>query len=516
MEDYEYLKSIFEGSDLAHGRTIIIGEREDGKLDTKSWLVHKPATDNDWKNHVEGKAGIGLSPITSKSEVKWGCIDIDEYKGKLDLSVLAKQFKEDGLPLVVARSKSGGAHLMLFVDSWLSASIMMMSLEGISAHLGFAKCEIFPKQAKISTEKGDGHCDYGNWLNLPYFNGIQHLRYILDDTGSAISSIKEAYEFVQTKKISKEQLANLKLESKTTLFNDGPPCLDRIFEADDQQFRNITLCNVAVYLKKKYNDDWKDKLDAYNAKFSTPLPSSEVEAIKRSYDKKDYNFQCSKSPLCNFCNSSLCRQKDYGVGQHNNLPNRRSLTKICSEPPVWLCDVQTDKGIKRISLETAELVNLNLFRLRCVEVTNTLPAMMKQAEWDEFVHAMMENLTEIPAPKELTPEGQLAEHLHDFFHKCRNQKEDKASFEDLLIGLAYKNVEGYHFRIKDLDKFLKKEKFIIKQNKLATFIKTTFSGQRSVKKISGRSTNCWTFNADQFEKEVSKLTTHDYEQSQPY
>lgn len=520
MEDYEYLKSIFEGSDLAHGRTIITGERDDGKLETKSWLEHKPAEDQDWKNHVEGKAGIGLSPITSASECKWGAIDVDEYKGKLDFPDIQKSLAsitgEQSTPLVLARSKSGGAHIFLFLDEWVAAHSIKSKLEEIASSLGFAKCEIFPKQAKISTAKGDGLCDYGNWLNLPYFDGIKHLRYFLNDKGEAVQSAEEAYNFVKSKRLSKKQLEEFKIQQATDLFSDGPPCLDRIFKSDDQSFRNITLCNVAVYLKKKYNDDWKEQLDVYNAKLSTPLPSNEVETIKRSYDKKDYTYQCGKAPLCNFCNPGLCRKQDFGVGQHSNLPNHRSLTKICTEPPIWLLDIEAEKGVKRISLETAELVNLNLFRLRCMEATNTLPSMMKQTAWDETVQSMMENLTEIPAPKELTPEGELAELLQDFLNKNRNTDEDKSSFEDILVGLVYKDLEGFHFRIKDLNKYLKKERFIIKQNKLASMVKTAFAGRRSVKKICGSSVNCWTFDADQFEEIVTELTTHDYEQDRPY
>jgi hypothetical protein len=520
VEDFEYLKATFEGSDIAHGRSIIVGKRDDGKLETKSWTEHRPIEDKDWIAHLEGKSGVGLSPITSQSKVKWGAIDVDEYKGKLDLSALVKDFNEAKLPLTVARSKSGGAHLFLFSEDWVPASLMIRALESISAYFGYAKCEIFPKQAIVTKQKGDGNCDYGNWLNLPYFGGINYLRYLHDDVGEAITCVKKLKIFVDSKRVTSEFLRDLKLTKKADeealLFKDGPPCLERIYKNQDQNYRNVTLCNVAVYLKKKFNSEWKTHLDAFNTKFATPLPSQEVEIIKKSYDKKDYKYQCSKSPLCDFCNSGICRTKEFGVGEHNSLPSRRSLTKILSEPPLWYVDIQTEKGTKRISLETEELVNLRLFRIRCMEATNTLPSLMKQEDWDEAVHDLMEHVTEISAPKELTPEGELAELLQDFVTTNRSHDLEKASYEDILRGLVYGDVEGIHFRLRDLKKFLTQERYVVKQNKLAAMLKTTFKGQRSVKKILGGSVNCWSLDNKDFNKIVEELTTPDYESEQPY
>jgi len=516
MEEFEYFKSIFEGSDLAHGRSVPIGEGQNGKIECKSWLEHRPLNDDDWKNHLKGLTGIGLSPINSESKVKWGAIDVDEYKGKLDLSKLVREFLTAKLPICVGRSKSGGAHLFLFTTTWVSASVVISTLDSISAYFGYAKCEIFPKQSIVTKIKDDGNCDFGNWLNLPYFDGINGLRYILDDAGEAITSIKDLHEFVESKRVDEAYLKSLEFKEKEELFADGPPCLDRIYKNQDQAYRNIILCNVAVYLKKKHNADWKDQLDVYNNKLSTPLPSQEVENIKRSYDKKDYKFQCNKSPLCDFCNSSKCRQQEFGVGEHNSLPSRRSLTKILSKPPLWFLDIETEKGARRISLETEELVSLRLFRIRCLEETNTLPSLMKQEVWDEVVHDLMEHLTEITAPKELTPEGELAELLQEFVLSHRNGDDDKATFEDILRGLVYKDLDGFHFRLKDLTKYLKNEKFQIKQNKLAALLKTSFSGQRSVKKICDRSVNCWFLNGKQFDEVIKELTTPDYEEDKPY
>ena len=45
----------------------------------------------------------------------------------------------------------------------------------ISSALGHGRCEIFPKQEQILVERGD----VGNFINLPYFDSEQTLRYAI-------------------------------------------------------------------------------------------------------------------------------------------------------------------------------------------------------------------------------------------------------------------------------------------------------------------------------------------------
>jgi hypothetical protein len=49
----------------------------------------------------------------------WGAIDIDQYP--LDHSEVLKRLSRLELPLVVCRSKSGGAHLYLFFKEFVEA-----------------------------------------------------------------------------------------------------------------------------------------------------------------------------------------------------------------------------------------------------------------------------------------------------------------------------------------------------------------------------------------------------------
>jgi len=160
-------KDIFEGLNSAYGQTILSNIYSDnGKQKTKSFTVKKPVTDELWENHLKGKdPGLGIVPINEDNKCKWGCIDVDEYS--FNHKKLIKILKQKNLPLIVFRSKSGGAHLFLFTKEPVEASLMRLKLKLIAAHLGYSSSEIFPKQEYILVDRGDT----GNFLNLPYHRG---------------------------------------------------------------------------------------------------------------------------------------------------------------------------------------------------------------------------------------------------------------------------------------------------------------------------------------------------------
>lgn len=130
---------------------------------------------------------MGIIPIRSDNTCFWGCIDIDQYP--LDHKKLIEKIKKNDLPLVVCRSKSGGAHCFLFVKEAIAAIDMQKYLKASAALLGEAGREIFPKQAEILVERGDT----GNFLNLPYFGSDETLRYAVKEDGSA-ATLEEFYD----------------------------------------------------------------------------------------------------------------------------------------------------------------------------------------------------------------------------------------------------------------------------------------------------------------------------------
>jgi hypothetical protein len=485
MTNAEQMMALFEGSDLAHGRSEMTQEvSKKGKHETKSWIEKRAVTLKDWEEHLAGKRGIGIPPLNSKNQVRWGAIDVDVYNG-LDLDALNTNIQMAGLPLVLCRSKSGGPHIFLFTEVWVPASEMIEKLDALAAFLGFATSEIFPKQAMIGQDSKNP--DFGSWINMPYFGGTQFFRYALDNANKAIQTVPEFVAYVRSKTLSLAQFSELRSPVSQDLLPDGPPCLNQLMAKGPTEFRNVILSNVAVYLKKRYDEAWQPELDKYNAMLPEPLGSSEVEAIKKSYDRKDYRFQCSKQPLCSFCDSSACKKAKFGIGGKDMMPSSRSLTMIDTNPPIWYLDVALADGKeRRISLSTEQLQNPRLFQRRCMEALQKMPPSMKMEEWEQVIAQLMQHCTVIEIPPEMSPEGQFTEMVWEFL----NNRATTDSYEDMLRGLPFKNEKGYHFRLKDLFSHVKNQRFDdLKKHEMTATLKSRLLGEKGYKVIKGTGVN---------------------------
>ena len=160
----ERFKEIFAGLQTAYGQTKVTEEfSENGKHEAKSFTIKKPVTDLLWQAHLNGdEPALGIVPIREDNKCKWGCIDIDTYP--FDHKAFIKKIRDKDIPMILFRSKSGGAHVFLFTKEFVAASLMRERLKKIAGILGYAKTEIFPKQDYIRADRGDT----GSFLNVPY------------------------------------------------------------------------------------------------------------------------------------------------------------------------------------------------------------------------------------------------------------------------------------------------------------------------------------------------------------
>ena len=66
-----------------------------------------------YAEHLAGKLGLGLVPVRRDGTCRFAAIDIDI--DSIDHPALLQKVLARKLPLTVCRSKSGGAHLYLFM-----------------------------------------------------------------------------------------------------------------------------------------------------------------------------------------------------------------------------------------------------------------------------------------------------------------------------------------------------------------------------------------------------------------
>ena len=91
---------------------------------------------------MSGKQDVKFVPIDENNACFRVAIDVDEYQ--LDLKGLAKKLVKHKLPLdALRRSKGDWAHICLFIDERVSASLLQRNYVNCLASVGFGQAEIF-------------------------------------------------------------------------------------------------------------------------------------------------------------------------------------------------------------------------------------------------------------------------------------------------------------------------------------------------------------------------------------
>jgi hypothetical protein len=180
---------LFAGLTRAHTRYVTTGRRDErNKLEGEYRTIRQPLTADIWEQHLAGTYHAGICPITDNGNCVFGAIDIDSYKD-FKIEELAKKSADLNLPLVVTRTKSGGAHCYLFCREPIPADVVRSKLMEMAEALGYSGVEVYPKQTRLA-----GANDFGNVLNLPYFDAAKTERYgVLDgEKLGALDYIKTA------------------------------------------------------------------------------------------------------------------------------------------------------------------------------------------------------------------------------------------------------------------------------------------------------------------------------------
>ena len=484
--------SIFDGLKLAYGTYKIEKQQANGKNTGKAAIIREPRDTALWEGHLSGKGrGIGIIPINEDNKCVWGCVDVDQYP--LDHKVLVEKIRKLKLPLVVCRSKSGGAHCFLFATEWVDAKDMQATLQQISAALGYGGSEIFPKQIKLNLDRDD----VGNFLNLPYYDAEDGLRYAIKDDGTS-ATIEEFFELYESYKQTPEQLTALQVGDPEEVLpmKDGPPCLQFLLKNKiSEGGRNNGLFNIGVYLRKAYPDSWESEILTYNLQYlEPPLPLSEVNIVAKQLEKKDYAYRCSDSPINAHCNKDLCQTRKHGIGAAIQGAAIANLRKYNSNPPVWFLDVNGEP----VELDTEALMSQAAFQKCCMEQLNFMPRSVSKPIWEGRIGALMSEMREnesaiIDVAEDASISGQFYDYLEEF---CAHMQKANDK-EEILLKRPWTDEETGTtlFRLKDFEAYLKRNKFFeYKTHKIAQRLRD-LGGQSRALRIKGRLVRVWEVSA---------------------
>lgn len=447
MNVLEKFKALFDGLDRVHGKYEIdhdLSSRQE-KVQGKAVTIKAPVTIDLFQKHVDGQQGLGIVPIRDDQKCVFGALDIDEYD--LDLVALNEEMINLGLPMVMCRTKSGGAHCYLFTSEPIRADILQKKLGEFAEALGFPKIEIFPKQKKLRSN------DIGNWINLPYFDAVsgEFDRFAYDAKNKPIMDIAKFVEYGEKMRIDLDELKAIKVEKKKMPFGDGPPCLQTLASRGfPEGTRNTGLFNMGVYARKKFGDDWEDEILAINYKYMEPsLGNQEVQTVIKTLSRKDYGYTCEQEPLCSVCHKEACFGRKYGIGGGDGGAEletmlgslRKSYStdmygeEIQDDMTVWFLDVD---GVE-LQLSTMDLFSQERFRTKCAERLRKLPIKVRPQRWDIILKDKIENAELVLFDAETGTYGHIVSALKEFVTRFGSAE----TRDEILTGKVWLDDEGY-------------------------------------------------------------------------
>lgn len=392
--------------------------RRNGNMSTES----EPVQPSDFERHLSGVQGLGLVPIMENSTAKWGAIDLDAHEDgrEIDLVALEAEVRKLDLPLMVCRSKSGGAHLYVFLTASIPAKELRSILRGWLVQLGLpASTEIFPKQDSLQPGQK------GNWINLCYFDGDEGVRYCVE----AGSRVKLAYfvELAESRRVDARTLTSKSLGRHS----EAPPCICKMLaDGVEQGSRNDCLFHFAVYARQAFPSTWEEEVDEFNRNvFPKSLRRAEVLKVKNSASGTGYKYKCNNEYIKTLCDSGVCVKRDFGIPKSEldgleryEMPDYGPLHRYDSDPIQWKLFI----GDRAVTVSSSELRRHGAVCDAALNQLGLPVPPMKDIKWFRIWSELAENAKVIESSPEMRESDSLLQHVRDFIQNANPQDPDTA------------------------------------------------------------------------------------------
>jgi len=478
------LKRNYGFCNISNGYT----DPDTGKLKFKSgdygWSG-KPITDADYKQHLDGTKSIGIQPCNDNNLARFGAIDIDpkNYK-ELDTKFFLDTIQEKELPLIPVRSKSGGLHLYLFTKELVKAKEIKDFLEQVLFLFKLPiSTEIFPKQTQLGSNT-DGDKINGNFINLPYFGDE---RRALDPSGNEMS-FELFLNCIELNKVTSEQLKEISgnLIQKVLMggaeeFKDGPPCLEILSKNKMTDGRDRFLYNYMVFGKKKYSDDWKNKVLQAGRnyfEFNQTWTDDFIQSKIKSWDKETKGHTCSDPLLAPVCVKSECVKRKFGIISDKKIdwPLMTNLIKVDFKPdPEYYFTVENKKGesVPVHAKDVNKIKDQKELRGLIMAQADVFPPPIKAMDFYAMINALLDTVDTVqPAPGTRPMEilkKLLKEHING---------PQATTHNSFLSGNVLKDTEYAYFVYDDFFNFLKENEWKKDSSRTSYMIEKMFEHEK--------------------------------------
>jgi hypothetical protein len=482
--------NLFDGYKSAYGTLSDLKEDEHGKINGRNTLYKKKLTSENYLKHLQGKVGLRLIPLKENNKVRYAAIDIDknqDYAIRDDLQSLEKKIKKLGLPLIPCSSKSGTFHLYCFAKEDVDAKIMLSKMNEWAGLLGYGTAEKFPKQISRLNES-----DTGTPLNLPYFDAENTDRYAYNK-GKKIT-LEEFIEYAEVSSVTQKELISFKYEELDENYSDAPPCIQMMASTGIKEgSRNNGLYAFAVYYKKKFPEDFENKIMEANYNVISPsLPYAEASSIIKSVNKKDFFYKCNEAPCASFCNKSECHKRKYGIGNADYSADSVVIDNITKhesgDEAIWIVECLG----KRVSMTSEELYNPKTAAMKIWTKTNKIMKPVKTETWISILNNLMKTLVTKEDPEEISEIGQFKQLFIDYFEDNFHGglPKEKISIFSRKVYHDEQN-QTIYFKIDKFCEYLSNKKFNKKMQDVWRWIHEEFKGESFVLKVKDEVQGKW-------------------------
>lgn len=392
----------------------------------------KSITDEDYQQHLDGKKSIGIQPCDDNGFARFGAIDIDPkiYKD-LDIKFYLDVIAEKELPLIPIKSKSNGLHLYVFTKDFVKAKQIKDFLEQVLFLFKLPiTTEIFPKQTKLGTNTDDQKIN-GNFINLPYFN--KNERVALDPSGAEMS-LELFLNCIEINKQTPEQLKEIsdniiknELTGGAEEFKDGPPCLEILSKEKMDDGRDRFLYNYMVFAKKKYPDNWKNKVLEAGRNyfvFDSTWTDDYISKKIKNWEKDTKGHTCHDPLLAPVCIKSECIKRNFGILSDKKIswPRLSNLIKVDFKPdPEYYFDVEKDDG-NTVSVHAKnknEIKDQQELRGLIMAQADELPPPIKPMDFYEIIKSLLTTQDTVQPAPGTTPIEILKKLLTGYIHSTQ-------------------------------------------------------------------------------------------------
>ena len=521
---------IFTGLKRDYGYADINSAYKDpstGKLKLKYGWAAKELLESDYLDHLTGKKSIGIQPCNDEGLAKFGAIDIDsdEYDN-FDLRKYLEIIDKKNIPVIPVKSKSGGLHIYVFFKEPVKASFVRNFLDKLLFTFDLkASTEIFPKQTQLGVGSDQKPIN-GNFINLPYYNRNERVGVNLDGTEFSFEQfIKVVEANTKTKEELEEfadELIRLELTGGADEFIDGPVCLQRLSKSKLDDYRDRFIYNYMVFAKKKYPDNWEEKLlqGARNyIVYDNIWGDEKVKQKIKAYKKDTAGHTCSEEPINSMCVKSECLKRKFGVASDKvkKFPTLSALIKINHVPdPEFRFTVHYNDKIEGETTQQIIAKDINYMmdqeKLRRLIGAHTPvpPPRIKDDDMQTVLDTLWQGMKIEKAPPGTSPKEILHKHLEDYVYGVPAVSD--AAFRS---GSTLIDTDGYAYFVYDpFYNFLKNKEWKNKIDKtgqmLIDFFKAELGhGKRYPKKPTQKKSNnpvrCVKIPMSNFTKEENEI-----------